>query len=103
MAQTTSIHVTAVDNELYILAVQHAISSEILHIKGGKQHPVNTTIIPQGILTPGNYTLILIGINWDGPQAFSVTLTTGGVNTVHTAPPSTAIGANWTIAVPITV
>jgi hypothetical protein len=106
MSTTTKIHVTATDNELYILAATSSapwFSSEICHIKSGYNNPVEYTVVPQSILPNGAYTLIMVGINWGGPQAFKVTLTTGGVDTAYTAPASTAVGANWTVAVPITV
>jgi hypothetical protein len=106
MATTTQIQVTATDNELYILAAPTSGfgSSEICHIKSGFNNPVNYTVVPQSILPTGAYILILVGINWGGPQAFTVILTTGGVaQPPLTAPASTAVGANWTVAVPITV
>lgn len=103
MATTTKIHVTATDNELYLLASTPRGSSEICHIKSGFNNPVNYTVVPQSILPNGDYTLIMVGINWGGPQAFKVILTTGGVDTAHTAPAGTAVGAKWTEAVPITV
>jgi hypothetical protein len=74
-----------------------------VHIKSGANNPVEYAVVPQSVLPAGAYTLILVGINWGGPQRFTVILTTGGVDTVYTAPASTAVGANWTIAVPITV
>ena len=103
MATTTKIHVTACDNELYILASTPAGSSEICHLKSGYNNPVEYVVVPQSILPNGAYTLTMVGINWGGPQAFKVTLTTSGVDTPYTAPASTAVGANWTVAVPITV
>lgn len=104
MATTTKIHVTATDNELYILAVSPSGgTSEICHIKSGFGNAVEYVVIPQSILGRGQYTLIMVGINWGGPQAFTVILTTGGVDTSFTAPASSTIGANWTVAVPITV
>jgi hypothetical protein len=105
MATTTKIHVTATDNELYILASTPAGSSEICHIKSGFNNPVEYVVVPQSILPPGAYTLILVGINWGGPQQFTVVLTTGGTNTTITSgPPTNApAGANWTKAVAITV
>ncbi len=103
MPTTTKIQVTATDNELYLLASTPAGSSEICHIKSGYNNPVSYTVVPQSILPAGAYTLIMVGINWGGPQAFKVTLTTGGVATNYTAPPSSAVGATWTVAVPITV
>jgi hypothetical protein len=104
MATTTKIHVTAADNELYgIVSQQPTTSSEIFHIKSGFGAVVDYTVSPQSILPHGNYTLILIGINWGGPQAFKVTLTTGGIDTIHAAPTSGPVGANWTLAIPIIV
>jgi hypothetical protein len=103
MSTTTKIHVTATDNELYLIAATPAGSSEICHIKSGYNDPVEYAVILQSILEKGAYTLIMVGINWDGPQAFKVTLTTGGVDTTYTAPANLNTGANWTVAVPITV
>jgi chemotaxis response regulator CheB len=103
MATTTKIHVTATDNELYILASTPAGSDEIVHIKSGYNNLVEYVVIPQSILAKGAYTLIMVGINWGGPQAFKVILTTGGVDTPYAAPAGSAVGATWTVAVPITV
>jgi hypothetical protein len=105
MATTTLIHVTATDNELYIIASTPAGTSEICHIKSGFHNPVEYKVIPQSILPPGAYTLIIIGINWSGPQQFTVALTTGGVvNTITSGPPTTApIGANFTRVVTMIV
>jgi len=108
MATTTNISVTACDNELYLIALPTTSptnfgGSQIAHITSGFNNPVQYSVIPQSILSSGQYTLVMIGINWGGPQAFTVVLTTGGVNTTYTAPASTNIGANWTLAVPITV
>ncbi len=103
MATTTKIHVTATDNELYIIATTPAGSSEIGHIVSGYNNPVEYAVVPQSVLPKGTYTLVLVGINWGGPQAFKVTLTTGGVDTVYAAPVNSAVGANWTVAIPITV
>ena len=103
---TTKIHVTATDNELYILASTLRGSSEICHIKSGFGDPVEYTVVPQSILPPGDYTLIMVGINWGVQAAFSVTLTTGGGDTApHTFSPAgnQDVGAIWTKAVPITV
>jgi len=103
MATTTKIHVTACDNELYILASTPAGSSEICHLKSGYNNPVQYLVVPQSILPHGDYTLTMIGINWGGPQAFKVTLTTGGVATVHTASAGNAVGDVWHVSVPMTV
>jgi hypothetical protein len=103
MATTTKIHVTACDNELYILASTPAGSSEICHLKSGYNNPVNYEVTPQSILPPGNYTLTMIGINWGGPTAFKVTLITGGVSQVHSGGTGTNPGVTWSQAVAITV
>jgi hypothetical protein len=108
MATTTKISVTACDNELYLIALPSGSTanfsgSEIVHISSGFSNPVSYSVIPQSILAAGQYTLVMIGINWGGPQAFTVVLTTGGVNTTYTAPSGSSIGANWTLAVPMTV
>lgn len=104
MATTTKIHVTATDNELYILASQPAGSSEIVHIKSGYNNPVEYVVIPQSILPPGAYTLIMVGINWGGPSAFKVTLShSSGPDTVFTAATTLPVGASWTQAVAMQV
>jgi hypothetical protein len=103
MATTTSIHVTACDNELHIYATTPAGSSEVVMVKSGYNNPVNYTVTPQSILPPGAYTLVFVGINWGGPGNFTVVTTAGGVNTTHTAPSSSAVGVTWSLALPITV
>lgn len=102
---TTKIRVTAVDNELYLIATPKDArsSSELLHLKSGFSDRVVYEFRPQTILPEGVYTLMMVGINWGGPQAFAVTLTTGGVATTYSAPAGTAVGATWTQAVEITV
>jgi hypothetical protein len=101
MATTTKIAVTATDNELYIIAVQWTLSAEIGHIVSGNNNPVSYTVVPQSVLPPGNYTLILVGINWGGPAAYTVTLThSAGPPTVLTfGPANTPPGVSWTQAV----
>jgi hypothetical protein len=103
VATTTKIHVTAVDNELYILVSTPRYSSEICHIKSGYNDPVEYVVRPQAILPKGAYSLTMIGINWGGPSAFKVTLTTGGVDTDYTSTPSSAVGVTWAKTVAIQV
>ncbi|MEA3031710.1 MAG: hypothetical protein QOG13_3035 [Sphingomonadales bacterium] len=105
MAQTTQIDVTKCDNELYVIASTPAGSSEILHIKSGYNKPVNHTIYPPAILPPGNYTLILVGINWGGPQQFTVKQTFAqGPAVTHALPAGNGpVGDNWHVAVPMTI
>jgi hypothetical protein len=103
MATTTKLRVRAVDNELYLLASTPHFSSEICHLKAGRKNPVDYTVVPQGILSAGEYTLTMIGINWGGPQTFEVIVTTGGVDTAYNAPTTGPVGAAWTVSIPITV
>lgn len=102
---TTAINVTYVDNELYIVAIPSTgmAGSEIFHYVSGYADPMNVTIVPQHVLTPGNYTLCFVGINWGGPAGFKVSLTTNGVTTPLSTPASSAVGIVWTANVPITV
>lgn len=100
---TTEIHVTDCDNELYIIASQPAGSSELLHLKSGYNNPVAVSFNPQSILPSGKYTLIMVGINWGGPQAFNVIVTSNGANQNYTAPAGSTVGATWTVAVPMTI
>lgn len=104
MAKIVKIHVTATDNELYILASTPNGSSEVCHLKSGFNNPVNYEVIPQSILPAGNYTLTILGINWGGPSGFKVTLTdsTGG-NTPVSGGQNLPTGGTWSQAVAITV
>jgi hypothetical protein len=103
MATTTKIAVTACDNELHIIASTGAGSSEICHISSGYNNPVSYTVVPQSILAPGSYSLTMVGINWGGPSAFKVALTTGGVVTNLTSPANSAVGVVWSVTVPMQV
>src|ERR671938_2077882 len=79
MAKTTLIHVTAADNELYLIATKAGLqSAEIVHLSSGFNNPVEYKVVPQSILEAGNYTLIIVGINWGGPFQSTVALTQGG-------------------------
>jgi len=105
MANTTKIQVSATDNELYIIAVQWALSAEIGHIVSGNNNPVSYSVVPQSVLPPGQYTLVLVGINWGGPAAFDVTLTesTGNPINLKWSAPNAPVGVVWTQAIAITV
>ena len=106
MATTTTLNVSAVDNELIVTATTPAGSSEVLHIKSGYGSPVSYHVNLHDILPAGSYTLVFVGINWGGPSAFAASLTTGGavVNVPGTAVGSpTAIGVVWTASCAITV
>ena len=104
MATTTKIHVSRCDNELYLIAVPAGGigSFQIFHMTSGFNNPVSYDVIPQSILPAGAYTLVLIGINWGGPQGFTVTLTTGGMANNVTFGAGTAVGAT-SVSVPMTV
>jgi hypothetical protein len=105
MAATEKIHVTAVDNELYLLATQEPSgSSEICHLKSGYNKPVDYVVFPATILPRGKYNLTMIGINWGGPANFKVVVTAvGGGDTVYQSPAGSAVGACWTVTVPMQV
>lgn len=104
MAKIVKIHVTATDNELYILVSTPAGSSEICHLKSGYNNPVLYDVIPQSILPAGAYTLTVIGINWGGPSGFNVVLTdSNGVNTPISGGAGLPTGGTWSHAVAITV
>jgi hypothetical protein len=111
MATLQSIHVTQCDNELIGLAVPSAgtFSTELFHFKLGGgigAAPINYTVPNDAMLPPGNYTLLLIGINWGGPANFSVTVNyKAGPATVLTySNASPGVGVVWHPAgVPITV
>jgi len=105
MAQTTQIDVKKCDNELYIIASTATSSSELLHIKSSLGKPVTHTIYPPAILPPGQYTLLLIGINWGGPQEFIVVQSfASGPAQNHILPAGVGpIGDNWHVAVPMTI
>ncbi len=98
---TTAIHVTFVDNELYIIAIPSngLASVELFHYKSGFNDPMNVTIVPQHVLPPGNYTLSFVGINWGGPGKWTVSLTGGPAVTL---PPTNVVGVEST-SVGITV
>lgn len=100
MANTTGVHVTACDNELYILASTPAGSSTLCHIESGYNDPVNYQFNPGHILPSGSYDLTLVGINWGGPWKFDVTLTPGGVQSGSGSGP---VGVVWSKTIPITV
>jgi hypothetical protein len=87
------IHVTACDNELIILVYQWGGTREICRILSGNNNLVDVSIeivageyegtrVLHGIdkplqesivtgLVPGEYQLLLLGVDWGGPQAFS--------------------------------
>jgi hypothetical protein len=111
---TTKINVSKTDNELYLLAIQEGAkkgtpsglySSELLHIKSGFSDKVAYEFRPGACLAPGKYALVMIGINWGGPEEFKVTLTTNGAPDVHAFAfaPNTPPGTVWNETVPITV
>lgn len=102
-ATTSKIHVTACDNELYLIASTPAGSSELLHMKSGYNDPVEYVVRPFTNLAKGQYDLTMIGINWGGPAAFKVTVTVGGVDTIYASPASSAVGVVWTKTVPMTI
>ncbi|MHB8226024.1 hypothetical protein [Acidithiobacillus sp.] len=76
------IHVSAVDNELYIIAFNESVSVELCHLKSGYNKPVDYTVYPGAILPElpeGEfYSLALVGINWGAQYTFDITLSFDG-------------------------
>jgi len=97
----TQIHVTATDNELYILASSPRGSSELCHIKSGFNDKVDYVFNADSILPPGKYDLTMIGINWGGPWAFKVTVTPPGT-TYQMSSTTPTVGDVWRQTVQIT-
>ena len=102
---TTRIQVTAVDNEIILIAIPTGglASVELFHYSMGYSKPVDVTILPGMVLPTGNYTLSMIGINWGGPSTYSVTVTTDGVAQTYTGGGNATIGPNWVNSVPISI
>lgn len=100
---TTQIQVTAADNEILLLASTPAGSSTLLHYKSGYNKPVNVTLYPGAILAPGAYSLTMVGINWGGPSAYRVIVTTDGTNQTYAGGGSQNVGVVWSQTIPITV
>ncbi len=91
---TNTLNITACDNELLIVAYQWGASFEVATILSGNSNPVDVTVeINEGpyqgqiklngvsnslsgtypiSLAAGEYSLALIGIDWGGPQQFTV-------------------------------
>jgi hypothetical protein len=94
MANQNTLTVTACDNELIVLAYQWGASFELCRILSGNSHKVNVTLniqsgqytgpqvlngvnnnltaTPDAYLSPGTYSLLLLGVDWGGPQQFTV-------------------------------
>lgn len=93
---TNTINVTACDNELILLAYQWGGSFELCRILSGNSNQVNVKIILSagsymgpvilnGVNNPlntqlnvflpaGQYSLLMLGIDWGGPQQFTATV-----------------------------
>jgi hypothetical protein len=102
---TTQIQVTACDNELMLIAIPSRAdqSFNLLHYNSGYDKPVDVTLYPGATLPTGDYTLSMIGINWGGASAYSVTVTTDGVANVYTGGGNNDVGPNWINNIPISV
>lgn len=91
---TNTINVTACDNELIILAYQWGASFELCRVLSGNSNSVNVNIslnagsymgpvVLNGVNNPlnqnltvylptGTYSLLLLGVDWGGPEQFTV-------------------------------
>jgi hypothetical protein len=100
MATLKDIVVTDSDNELIGLAVPDtgSFSSELFHFKfggGTVRAPIKYTLPNIDMLPKGNYTLLIMGINWGGPANFDVTVnyTAGPAATLKYTNANPGIGA----------
>jgi hypothetical protein len=100
---TTQIQVTAADNELILIASTPAGSSELLRTKSGYHRPVNITLHPGTILPAGDYSLTMIGVNWGGPSAYTVVVTTDGTPRTYQGGGNTSPGVVWSQTIPMSV
>src|SRR5262249_28657702 len=104
---SNSINITAVDNELLLIAYQGGGSYVLADIKSGNNQPVNLnlelvsgqfdgTLKLNGVNSPlngtyqipvsaGSYSLAAVGVNWGGPTRFSFALN-GKQYSAETAP-----------------
>jgi hypothetical protein len=99
----SQIHISTMDNELYIIASTAAGSSEIFHGKNGYNDPVSYNLNnPAHILPPGNYDLTFVGINWGGPWNFNIT-TTPPTNPPLVSTGNNTLGVVWSRTIQITV
>ena len=110
MSQLTNITIDYVDNELYVLAYNNDgrpgwMSSELAHFKGGSNQLQTYSWNPaaNAVLPPGNYTLLLIGINWGGPSNFKGSVTIGGTTHPLAVTPTSATGVTYTQELKFTV
>lgn len=96
---STPVNVTACDNELIVIASQHAFSSEVFRLKSGYNDPVSYSVDLASILPSGTYDLTMIGVNWGGPFDFALTVAGSPYGNSGNAAP----GVNWTQTIPINV
>lgn len=113
-SNSTSINITACDNQLLMYATQWGYSYPIVSFSSGNSKPVDVTVtIVEGNFTlgyngnnvngepysssgvvylpSGDYQLNCIGINWGGPYEYAFSVTTSGVATSYGTSPSGVI------------
>jgi len=100
----TDVQVTGCDNEIHIYATTLGSSVEVLSLVNTLNQPVNTTIhLPSKLQGGGNFTFLIVGLNWGGPWEFKVAFKNGN-QVVWQASPSSPIptsadappGVAWT-------
>jgi hypothetical protein len=105
IVNVNKIHVSYVDNELYIIASNQNESIELCHIKSGYNQSVDYKLYPPTILSSGEYQLIFVGINWGGPSGFQVEIT--GDSCISIGPKESenneSVGVFWSHVVNISV
>lgn len=106
MSNITAIDISYVDNELYVLAIpsSQTASTEVIHYNSGNSASSNISIVPINILSPGDYTLSFVGVNWGGPSYFNIQLSySDGSNKSLDSENSTTVGVVFTANESVTV
>ena len=115
---STSINVTACDNELYLIAFDSKSSYRVGQIQSGNHHTVDVTInltegtyvapaVLNGVnsnlsttittsIPTGQYSLCLVGLNWGTDVAFAATV--NGKAFTGPVSPANTLGVVWTPA-----
>lgn len=93
-----------VDNELIIMLFSSTGSQVLAHLKSAKSFPIQYTSGLAGVVPAGNYTLLLIGINWSLPSSFNVNLTIdGAIQNLNFANTSGTSGVVWSPKLQVTI
>lgn len=103
MGQLTKIRVVECDNELTVKAAQFGQSVQLFNLKSGFGTFTEFACVPSAFVVTGDYTLVLIGENYGGPQKFKVILTIDGADVEYLSPDSTKVGVSWEQSIPVSI